>query len=187
MMGIGPEKNESTGSFRVGRGEQHAHRTAFGLPKKGSPLGTDSVHDGANIIHPNFEVGDAANAVREAGATLIEQDEPRKACDTRKEINPDRVLPIPVKVGDEARNVDEIEIALSQYLISDAHVAALGIAGLRRFHGRLPSWQPGRLPRIRRRFSRMKGIFCVGNARLGLRHSALSQLASVRRDRQAPA
>ena len=69
-------QNEGAGSLRVSRGEHHAQRATLGESKESRSLRTRSVHDDAEIVHPLFERRQLGHAVREAGASPVEQDEP---------------------------------------------------------------------------------------------------------------
>src|SRR5579863_3086748 len=55
-------------------------------------------------------------------------------------MGPVRIFPDLVEVRDEAGEENEIEVAASRNLISDADIAAFRVAGFRRRHGG-PLWQ----------------------------------------------
>jgi hypothetical protein len=77
-MGIGAIEDQRSNPLRIGGGEQHAHRPAFGDAEQRGALGDGCVHNGAHVVHSLFQRGDPGSAVREAGAALIEHDQPRK-------------------------------------------------------------------------------------------------------------
>jgi hypothetical protein len=71
-------EHQGGGPFRIGGGEQHAHRTTFGHADDGGPLGPYGVEDGPYIVHPLLEGGHLWHPVREPGAALVEQDQAGK-------------------------------------------------------------------------------------------------------------
>jgi hypothetical protein len=78
------------------------------------------VHHGPQIIHALFEAGEATDAVGEAGATLVEEDEPGKRCKPPEEACDDRIILEAFDVGDEAWYEDKVEGAATDQLIGDA-------------------------------------------------------------------
>src|SRR4051812_26465451 len=79
----------------------------------------------------------AAGAVGEAGAALVEHDDAAEGPEAREEMREHRIVPAEVEIGDEARDIDEVEGALAEDLVGDTHVAALGVPGVGR-HGVVP-------------------------------------------------
>ena len=73
------------------------------------------------------------DGVRHARAALVEEDDSAELPESPQEIGCLRLLPHHLDVAHPPRDDDEVDRTLTEYLICDVQVAALGVAGLRRF------------------------------------------------------
>src|SRR6266446_7926258 len=135
-MSVTAVKHERSGPFRIGCGEQNRHRGAFGGAQQRRTAAAGRIHDGANIVHPGFEVWQIAivDPVAEAGTTFVELDESCKGAEPLEQVAVARVFPVNFEIGKKPRHKDEIDRAVADHLIGDPHLAAAGISGLGRFH-----------------------------------------------------
>ncbi len=135
-MGVTAVKHERPGPFRIGCGKQNRHRGAFGGAKQRRTAAAGRIHDGANIVHPGFEVWQIAvvDPVAEAGASLVELDESCKGAEPLEQVAVAGVFPVNFEIGKKSRHENEIDRTVADHLIGDPHIAAAGISGLRRFH-----------------------------------------------------
>ncbi len=135
-MGVTAVKHERSGPFRIGRGKQNRHRGAFGGARQRRTAAAGGIHDGANIVHPGFEVWQIAivDPVAEAGTPLVELDESCKGAEPLEQVTVAGVFPVNFEIGKKSRHEDEIDRAVADHLIGDPHIAASGIPGLGRFH-----------------------------------------------------
>src|SRR5262249_7106320 len=72
------------------------------------------------------------------GAAFVEQDQSRKGSETGEEVRSLGRFPPELDVGYKTEHINEIERSAADDLISDPHIATLGIPGFRRFHSFLP-------------------------------------------------
>ena len=105
------------------------------------PLRADRVHNRAQIVHALLEGRQICDrdGIREPGAPLVEQDQPRERGEPFEK--PPRVGSFPhlFDVRGEPRNVHEVDRALPDHLKGDVHVAALRVARVRDLHSHILS------------------------------------------------
>ena len=89
---------------------------------------------GVDIRHAVLEARDALVAIGEPGAPLVEQDHPRECRQLPAKTRMRGVAPGQVEMRDQPRHHDQVERAVSDHLIGDAHIAVAGIAGLGKRH-----------------------------------------------------
>ena len=77
-MRIAAIKCQRPRPFRIGGGEQHRHRRAFGGAKQRRAAAACGVHHRAHIVHARFETGQVmrVDTVGKTRAALVEQDQP---------------------------------------------------------------------------------------------------------------
>ena len=115
----------------MGCGKQRRERSAFGHAHDGSPFDTRGIHHRAGIVHPLVEIGQLAQAVGQASASLVEHDNPRLP---RQMIEPSgliRRVPHVFDMRDEARDDYEVLRAVAEYLIGNVNVATLSVTNFR--------------------------------------------------------
>jgi hypothetical protein len=115
----------------MGCGKQRRERSAFGHAHDGSPLDARGIHDSPCVVHPLVEIGQLAQTVGEASASLVEHDNPRPP---RQMIEPGgliRGVPHVFDVRNEARDDDEVLRTVSEHLIGNVDVATLGVTNFR--------------------------------------------------------
>jgi hypothetical protein len=96
-----------------------AKRIAIDPASEGAKSGsveTDSVHHGADVIHPLLERRECSlrDTIRQPGAPLIEEDEPREGSKSSKEAGERWIFPEVLDVRDEARDEDEVHRTVAQ-------------------------------------------------------------------------
>lgn len=104
--------------------EQHRERPAFGLAHHCRPLTADSVHDGANVVHPLFERCRPRDPIGHPHATLVEEDEPRELRQPLAVAAECRQLPIDLEVGECALRVNKIDGPLADDAVGDVDIPA---------------------------------------------------------------
>ncbi len=75
--------------------------------------------------------GTAAGPVREAGAALVEADQPRERAEPVEEVRVARLLPVLLEVRDEAGHEHEVDRPGAGHLVGDAELAAPCVADRR--------------------------------------------------------
>ncbi len=128
------EENESLCALGIGGSEEDRHRAALEVPEERGALAPDRVHDRAHVVHPRFQVRDAALPVGEARTALVQADESRERRQPLEERRVARLLPVELEVADEPGDEDEIERAVAGHLVGDRDIAALRVAN-RASHG----------------------------------------------------
>jgi hypothetical protein len=68
------EEREPADSPGIGRCIERGERAAVMGTEQEGAFGTGGVEDGVEVLHPSFERGVMPHEVREAGASLVEQD-----------------------------------------------------------------------------------------------------------------
>ena len=96
------------------------------------PAASRILHQGAQVIHPFFERRHG-DPIGQAGAALVEHDQPRERGETLEVPALVGVLPLQLEVRDEWWNVNEVEGPVAANLICDVHFARLRVPGLRDF------------------------------------------------------
>ena len=111
--------------------KQHRKRPAFGLAHHHCPLATDSLHDGANVVHPLFERRRPWDPIGHPHAALVEEDQPRELREPLAIAAEGRQFPVDLEVGEGALRVDEIYGPLAEDAVRDVDIAAAREAHLR--------------------------------------------------------
>jgi hypothetical protein len=88
------------------------------------------------ILHPRLQGGELATVVGQAGATLVEQDQPETRSQLKVEVPPSRILPRVDEVGHVVGHVDQIGFSVTYDLVRDRDSATPRILDLRRRHAR---------------------------------------------------
>ena len=105
--------------------------TPFGsTPRSKRALDSDRIHDGPHVVHALLKCWDSADPVGEAGAALVEADEPREGAQALEEVSRPRVLPLVFEMGHEAGDEDEVNWPRARDLVRDVEIAALRVVGL---------------------------------------------------------
>ena len=134
-LGVRPVHDQRRRPIRIGGGEEAAHRSALGVPEQRSSVRSDRVHHRADIVHAGFEIGETPGPIRQAGAALVEADQPRERREPLQEMRRARLFPVILEVRHPARHEDKIERPITDHLVGDIDVATLRVVGFRRWHG----------------------------------------------------
>jgi hypothetical protein len=94
-------------------------------------VGTCRRHHRPYVVHPLFERGKRANAIRETGPALVEQDDPGELRQAAKEPCERRLGPGAFQVRHPPHHENEIDRSVADGLVGDVHVAAARVTGLR--------------------------------------------------------
>jgi hypothetical protein len=132
----GVEQRQRPGPLRVGRGVQDGHAATFVRGKDHRPGRPCCVQHRVQILHPSFQGGELAAVVGQAGATLVEQDQPETRSQQEVKIPPSRILPRVDDVRHVVGHVDQIGVPLTYDLVGDRDSATARILDLRRRHVR---------------------------------------------------
>ena len=119
----------------VGCGKKQTHGPPFRQTKQGGAGGCHGFHDGAQIVDSFFERGRALNSVRHALATLIKNNDPKVLTQRGQKNLGFRIVPIEFKLGNEARDLQQILLAMPEDLVGNAEVARKDVLGFRPFNG----------------------------------------------------
>jgi hypothetical protein len=125
-------QDERGRAFRVGGGEERAHRSSFGDPQQRRPLRPRGVHYRANVVHPLLEDRQLVHGhpVGETGPTLVEHDQPAERGEPPEEGGLQGVFPGQFDVRDPAGDEDEVDRSVPDHLVGEVDLAALRVSGL---------------------------------------------------------
>ncbi len=123
-------EDERSRALWIRRGEQQAHRRAFGDTEDCRPGGADIVHHSPQVVHARLECRSSRDAVRHARSALVEQEQPREGRQLLEPAREQGHTPSQLDVRHESRHVDEVEGPVADHLIGDRDVAAPGVPGL---------------------------------------------------------
>ncbi len=126
-------QDEASRPFGVGRREEDRHRASFGDAHQDRGLRAHGVQDRAHVVHPLLERADA-DAVGQAHAAFVEQDEPREGSEPFASPAVIAHLPEHLEIGDRAGHEDEVERSVSEHLIGDVDVAVRRVLDRRSAH-----------------------------------------------------
>jgi hypothetical protein len=126
-------------------------------------LASGGVHHRSDVVHPRLEGGDVAKSIREAHATLVEEDDARERRETLHEADEERLLPNGGQLGERSSNEDQVDRTGADDLVGDAHVTASGVARVGDDHGPILE-ETGGLTSRRRRLSAV-AVVSSGRAR----------------------
>ena len=106
----GRVENECPDALRQVAAKQDRQRSPIGETELRSALGTCSVHDRADVVHPSLDVRTPATRSRKACPSLVELDQPREGGEggPRRQ-RAQRIGPVQLDVRDEARHEDDVE------------------------------------------------------------------------------
>ena len=133
---VGADHDERFGLVRVRGGEKAAHRPAFGHAKQHGAPRADGVQHRPHVVHALFERRQIRHAIGQAGAALVEEDQPRETRQPPQESRERRLVPEVLEVRHPAHHEDEVDRAAPKHLIRDVDVAASRVVhGKRRCRG----------------------------------------------------
>ncbi len=115
----------------VRRGEEDAHRRALRHTVDRRALRADGVHDGAHVVHANFEQRSGVGGVGHPRAPLVEVDQPRERGDAFVQRAEERHLPGELDVRGRAGDEHDVERSVAGDAVGDADVAAARITDFR--------------------------------------------------------
>src|SRR6266550_3368945 len=109
-LGIGAVQDQRSNTLRVSRGEQHAHRSAFGDSQQSSSLGADGIHHGTHVVHALFQRRQLVdrNAIGKSRTPLVEQDQPAEGSEALEKTREIGIFPRVFDVRDETQYENEI-------------------------------------------------------------------------------
>ena len=84
--GEGAVEDERRDPLGIAGGEEHAERAALGDPEDRGPLAPGRVHHRAQIVHPHLEARRAGDAIGEAAAPLVKDDQAGEAAESVEEL-----------------------------------------------------------------------------------------------------
>ena len=94
--------------------EQAAHRAALGHAQQHRLARSDRVHHRAHVVHALLERRQRDDRIGQAGAALVEQDQPRERGEPAQKPRERRLLPEALEVRHPAHDEDEIDRPLPQ-------------------------------------------------------------------------
>ena len=125
------EQRKCASALRVGRGEQRRHSAPLMRRENDCLLRSGGVEHSMQVLHPRLQCRELAAVIGQPGASLVEQDQPKRPRQAQVEVAPTWVLPRKDQVRHETRHVHEVGLAASKYLIGDRRAAIADVAGLR--------------------------------------------------------
>ena len=138
-------------SFRVGRHEQDREPSSLVRREECRSVHAGVVHHGADVVHPGLEGRHLAETVGEAHAPLVEQQHSGECGEALDVLHEQWLIPDGRQVGEAAADDDEIDRAVAEGLVRDAHIAASGISDLGHVHARILGSGRRRRDSVRRR------------------------------------
>src|SRR5437667_937302 len=129
-FGVGAVQDQRCYTLWVGRGEQHAHRSAFGDSEQGSSLRAGRIHHRTHVVHAFFQRWQLVdrNSIGEPGPPLVEEDQPAERGEALEETREVGIFPGVFDVRDKAQYENEIEGGVSYDLVRNAVVTAPGVS-----------------------------------------------------------
>ena len=118
----------------MGRGEERGRRARLGRADDHGALRADRVHNHLQVVDAPLQYRYVGDAVRQAGAALVEEDQPRERREPLEEVRGRGLFPPELDVRDEARDEDEIAPCVAERLVRDVDVVRHRVAR-RRWHG----------------------------------------------------
>ena len=123
------EEDQSGGRLRIGRREEGCHLTALSSAEYESALGTRPLEHRPHVVHARLQTCPAgSSAVGEAGAALVEHDQPKRPRQALVELPVVRRLPVIDAIGDEVGDEDEIALGRAHQLVRDRDTVVAGVA-----------------------------------------------------------
>ena len=124
-------EDQGGASLGMGCSKQRPERSAFGHAHDGSPFDARCIHHRPGVVHPLVQIGQLAETVGQASASLVKHDNPRPR---RQMIEPGcliRGIPHVFDVRNEARDDDEVLRPVAEHLIGNVDVATFGVTNFR--------------------------------------------------------
>ena len=125
---VGPEEHEPRDALRMRPGVEDRQRAALRVPEQDRPPAFCGFLDGAQVVHAGLEIRDARRPVGEAGAALVEADQPRERAESLEERSVAGLLPVLFEMGDEPGDEEHVDHSVAGHLIGDAQLAASRVA-----------------------------------------------------------
>jgi hypothetical protein len=110
--------------------EEGGQRRPLRTAEDGRPFDALRIHHCAGVVDPLFDRRRLGDGVGEAGAALVEDQHPSESREPAHELAVSRVLPCDIEVGEDARDVDQVDRAVADHLVGDAELPALRVLGL---------------------------------------------------------
>ncbi len=133
------EEGQRGGSLGICRGVESGHATSLVRGEDHRTRGSGCVQHGVEILHPRLERGELAAVVRQARATLVEEDQPETLRQLQVEVAPARILPRVDEIRHEVRHVHQVGVSSAHDLIGDCDTAASCVPDLRGRHAAIVS------------------------------------------------
>jgi hypothetical protein len=111
VAGKGTVEHQGARALRIGRREEHAHRSALGDAEEGGALRAGGVHHRPHVVHPFLQPGKLGDPIRQACAAAVEEDQAREGRQPAEERGEGRVLPRLLDVRHPSRHQHQIERA----------------------------------------------------------------------------
>ena len=140
----GSVENDGSRALRVCGREQGGDRCAVPRSDQCGSFRAHGVHDRSHIIHPFLERGRTEHRIRDAGASLIEEEDARDRGERSVVVSPALEFPAVFDVREGSRDDHEVEWARAEHLVPDVDVAAAaGVVDLRPVHPKSLPLQTG--------------------------------------------
>ena len=125
----GRVQDEGGDAIGVLRRQPQRDRAAERIAPQRGARAADRVEDGDRVAHLVLEARRRPDPLGQAGPAAIEQDEARERGVALEEAAQARQLPHVLDLGDPTRQEQQVERALADHLVGDAHVAAARVSG----------------------------------------------------------
>jgi hypothetical protein len=132
------EQDERPRPFGIRRGEQRGRAASLVRSEDHGLVRAGRIEHGAEVLHSRLERGELPAVIGEAGASLVEQDQPERSGQPPVEVAPARIAPDVAEVRHVVRHVDEVGLPVADDLVGDRDAAGAGIARLRLHPRSLP-------------------------------------------------
>ncbi len=144
-LGVGANHHERARLLRIRRGKERAHRTALRHADERRVVRSHLVHHRPHVVHALLERRELGDAIGEAGAALVDQDEARERRQAVEKAREGRLGPEVLEVRDPAHDEDEIARTAADDLVGDVDVAAARVVrlGHRHHRRRRTGWHDG--------------------------------------------
>ena len=125
---LGTLQHERPRAVWIRRGKEDAHGPAFRHAVDGGALRAGGIHDGAHVVHSDFEWSPGVGGVGHPGPALVEVDQPRERRDALVQRAKERDVPRDLDVRRRPGNEYDVERPLTCDSIGDVDVAAACVA-----------------------------------------------------------
>jgi hypothetical protein len=134
-------EDQACRSVRIRRGKERRECGTVPPAEEHRPIAFGGIHHGTDVVHPRFEVGHSADPIRQAGSSLVEDENAKTFREAAHHVGEARLLPIDLEVRHPRLDDDEIgSAALADSLVGDPHVVGrFRVEGLRD-HGSSLGW-----------------------------------------------